>query len=127
MRVSIEDGLPSIMIDRVQIQQVLINLMKNAIEAMERSTVRALTITVGRTAPNLMQISVADTGPGISEEMRNGLFKPFVSNKVNGMGMGLSICRGIVEAHGGRLWHEANAGRGTTFRFNIPMDAENGD
>ena len=125
--VSVEDGLPGIMIDRVQIQQVLINLMKNAVEAMERSTVRTLTITIGRTAPNLMQISVADTGPGISEEMKDALFKPFISNKVNGMGMGLSICRGIVEAHGGRLWHEANAGRGTTFRFNIPVDVENGD
>lgn len=124
MRIAVEDDLPAVMIDRVQIQQVLINLMKNAVEAMEHSRVRELTVTIGRAAPNLLQVSVADTGPGIAEEMREGLFKPFVSNKTNGMGMGLSICRGIVEAHGGRLWLEANAGSGTVFRFNIPMDAK---
>lgn len=127
MRIVIEPDLPEVMIDRVQIQQVLINLIKNAAEAMEHSTERELTVTVRRGAPNLLQISVADTGPGISEEMKDGLFKPFVSNKVNGMGMGLSICRGIVEAHGGRMWLEANAGGGAVFRFNIPMDAKHGE
>lgn len=124
LRVSIERDLPLVTIDRIQIQQVLINLMKNAAEAMEQSPLRELIVTIGRASPDLLQVSVADTGPGISEEMRERLFKPFVSSKANGMGMGLSICRGIVESHGGRLWLEANPGGGAVFRFNIPMDAK---
>lgn len=127
MQISIEHDLPPIMIDRIQIQQVLINLLKNAAEAMEHSTLRELTVTIGRIAPDLLQVAVADSGPGISEDVRDRLFKPFVSDKANGMGMGLSICRGIVEAHGGRLWLEANPGGGSVFRFNIPMDPKHGE
>jgi len=127
MRIVIEHGLPAVMIDRVQIQQVVINLIKNAAEAMEHWTPRELVVEVGRAAPDLLQISVADSGPGISEEVRDKLFKPFVSDKVHGMGMGLSICRGIVEAHGGRLWLEANPARGSIFRFTIPMDVGHGE
>lgn len=129
LRVSIERNLPGVMIDRIQIQQVLINLMKNAAEAMEQSTQRELVVTIGHATPSLLQVSVADTGPGISEEMREKLFTPFVSSKSNGMGMGLSICRGIIESHGGRLWLENNPGGGAIFRFNIPIttDAKNGE
>jgi len=127
MRIVIERGLPPVMIDRIQIQQVLINLLKNAAEAMEHSTLRELTVTISRASPDLLQVSIADSGPGISEDVRDRLFKPFVSDKVNGMGMGLSICRGIVEAHGGRLWLEANPSGGSVFRFNIPMDGKNGE
>lgn len=126
MRIAIERGLPAVMIDRIQIQQVLINLLKNAAEAMEQSNRRELTVAIGRAGPDLLQVSVADSGPGISEDVRDRLFKPFVSDKANGMGMGLSICRGIVEAHGGRLWLEANPGGGSIFRFNIPTDEKNG-
>lgn len=127
MRIVIEHGLPAVMIDRIQIQQVVINLIKNASEAMEHSTSRELTVEVGRAQPDLLQVSVADTGPGISEEVRDRLFKPFVSDKVNGMGMGLSICRGIVEAHGGRLWLETSPSGGSLFRFNIPMGVGHGE
>ncbi len=120
LRVVFERGLPQVSIDRVQIQQVLINLMKNAVEAMEKSERRELTISVGKVVPDLVQVSVADTGSGISEEMAEKLFQPFVSTKASGMGMGLSICRGIIEAHGGRLWLEPHPGGGAVFRFNVP-------
>jgi len=125
--IAIEPDLPAVMIDRIQIQQVLINLFKNAAEAMEHSTRRNLNIAIGRAASDLLQVSVADSGPGISQDVRDRLFQPFVSDKANGMGMGLSICRGIVEAHGGRLWLESNPGGGSVFRFNIPMDAKHGE
>ncbi|MGZ5988434.1 MAG: two-component system sensor histidine kinase NtrB [Rhizomicrobium sp.] len=121
LRVLFEQGLPNVSIDRVQIQQVLINLMKNAVEAMEGSDRRELTVTINRVAPDLVQVSVADTGPGISDDMTEKLFQPFVTTKAAGMGMGLSICRGIIEAHGGRLWLESNPGGGATFRFNVPV------
>ena len=121
LRVLFEQGLPSVSIDRVQIQQVLINLMKNAAEAMEGLPRRELTVTISRVTPELVQVSVADTGPGISEDMAEKLFQPFVTTKATGMGMGLSICRGIVEAHGGRLWLENNPGGGAVFRFNVPV------
>jgi len=80
-----------------------------------------LTVTTSRISPELLQVSVADTGPGISDEMAEKLFQPFVTTKATGMGMGLSICRGIVEAHGGRLWLEASPGGGAVFRFNVPV------
>jgi two-component system sensor kinase FixL len=124
LRVLFEQGLPNVSIDRVQIQQVLINLMKNAAEAMDSSDRRELTVTISRVAPDLVQVSVADTGPGISDDMTEKLFQPFVTTKATGMGMGLSICRGIIEAHGGRLWLESNPGGGATFRFNVPVAQE---
>jgi two-component system sensor kinase FixL len=124
LRVVFEQGLPAVSIDRVQIQQVLINLMKNAVEAMENSERRELTVSVGNIAPELVQVSVADTGLGISEDMAEKLFQPFVTTKATGMGMGLSICRGIIEAHGGRLWVEPNPGGGAVFCFNIPAAQE---
>jgi two-component system sensor kinase FixL len=100
---------------------VLINLMKNAAEAMEHSQRRELTVTIGKIAPDFVQVSVADTGPGISDEMAEKLFQPFVTTKANGMGMGLSICRGIIESHGSRLRLEPNPGGGALFRFNVPV------
>ena len=121
LRVSVEHALPNVLIDRIQIQQVLINLMKNAAEAMEHSQRRELTVTIGKIAPDFVQVSVADTGPGISDEMAEKLFQPFVTTKANGMGMGLSICRGIIESHGSRLRLEPNPGGGALFRFNVPV------
>ena len=121
LRVNVEHALPKVWIDRIQIQQVLINLMKNAAEAMEQSPVRELTVTIGQIVPNFVEITVADSGPGISAEMAEKLFQPFVTTKAHGMGMGLSICRGIIESHGGRLRLEPNPGGGAIFRFNIPI------
>ncbi len=121
LKIGVEHDLPPVMIDRIQIQQVLINLMKNAIEAMEHSPKRELTVTIAKAGSDLVQVSVVDTGPGISTEMAEKLFQPFVTTKASGMGMGLNICRGIIESHGGRLWLEPNPGGGAIFRFNVPV------
>lgn len=106
-------------IDRIQIQQVLLNLMRNAAEAMDSSARRELSITTSR-AEDMIEISVADTGPGLPELVRARLFEPFVTTKPNGMGVGLSVCRAIVEAHGGELRAEDAEGGGTVFRLTVP-------
>jgi two-component system sensor kinase FixL len=127
LRVTLAPGLPLVRIDRVQIQQVLINLIKNAIEAMEGVSRRELTVTIAQTSPDKVQVAVADTGPGIASDIAEKLFQPFVTTKAHGMGMGLSICRGIVEAHGGRLWIEENPGGGALFRFTVGVAPETDD
>ena len=106
-------------IDKIQIQQVLLNLMRNAAEAMTDSVQRELSITTAR-AGDMVEISVADTGPGLPEVIRARLFQPFVTTKPTGMGVGLSVCRAIVEAHGGELRAEAAGGGGTVFRLTVP-------
>jgi two-component system sensor kinase FixL len=106
-------------IDKIQIQQVLLNLMRNAVEAMAGSARRELSITTVR-AGDMVEISVADTGPGLPESVRARLFQPFVTTKSSGMGVGLSVCRTIVEAHGGELRVEDGAGGGTVFLFTVP-------
>jgi two-component system sensor kinase FixL len=123
LRVRLERDLPQVVIDRIQIQQVLVNLIKNAAEAMERSPRKELTISLAVTPPGRVRVAIADTGPGIQAEAREKLFQPFVTTKETGMGMGLNICRGIVEAHGGRLWWEDNPDGGATFIFDIPLTA----
>lgn len=110
-----------IVIDKIQIQQVLFNLLRNAIEAMADSPRRELSITADRSAAGMVEIRIADTGPGLADEVRARLFQPFVTTKASGMGVGLSICRSIVEAHGGRLRADDNPGGGTVFSFTIPI------
>lgn len=110
--------------DRVQIQQVLFNLVRNATEAMEQSTRREIVIATAPSGTGMIEIGVADTGPGLAPEVRANLFRPFVTTKDSGMGVGLSICRSIVETHGGRLWAEDNPGGGTVFRFTLPRMAD---
>jgi len=105
--------------DRVQIQQVLLNLIRNAIEAMEETTTRELVISVAPIEDTHIKISVADTGPGIAPEIAQQLFQPFITTKSQGMGVGLSISRTIIEAHGGRIWVESNPGGGTIFNFTL--------
>ena len=106
--------------NRVQIQQVLFNLLRNAMEAMEQSARREIVITTALGDAGMIEIGIADTGPGLAREVRANLFRPFVTTKDSGMGVGLSICRSIVETHGGRLWAEDNPGGGTVFRFTLP-------
>jgi two-component system sensor kinase FixL len=114
-----DDSKELVLVDRVQIQQVLINLIRNAIEAMQNSDTRNLSISAVKHEDGFVQISVTDTGPGIPPDLANQLFQPFVTTKREGMGVGLSICRTIVEAHGGRIWVEPNPGGGTIFRFTL--------
>jgi two-component system, LuxR family, sensor kinase FixL len=113
-----------VLADKVQIQQVLLNLIRNAIEAMEGCERRDLTITTATLPGNMIEISVADTGAGIAPEVAAQLFQPFVTSKPQGMGVGLSISRTIVEAHGGTIAPRPNPGGGTVFSFTLPAVAE---
>jgi two-component system sensor kinase FixL len=109
-----------VLVDKVQVQQVLLNLVRNSIEAMQECQTRNLTIAT-RLEPEgeFVEVSVADTGPGIAREIFQQLFQPFVTTKKTGMGVGLSICRTIIESHGGKISVETNIGVGTTFRFTL--------
>lgn len=120
-RIWLDPAADCVLADRVQVQQVLVNLMRNAREAMQQSPRRELTIEASPVAPDLAEIAVSDTGPGIAAEVADKLFEPFVTTKRTGMGVGLSICRTIVEAHGGRLTAERNALGGATFRLTLPV------
>lgn len=113
-------ALPPVLVDKIQMQQVLINLMRNAVEAMEQSDRRELTLAAATEASGDMRISVHDTGPGLAKEVARRLFQPFVTTKPGGMGVGLSICQTIVAANGGRIWAEPNPGGGTVFRITVP-------
>jgi len=108
-----------VLVDKVQIQQVLLNLIRNAMEAMQESPTRHLAISATNEPEGMRTVSVADTGPGIAPEIASQLFQPFVTTKREGMGVGLSISRTIIEAHGGRIWVESNPGGGTIFRFTL--------
>ena len=119
---SIEADLPPVFADRIQIQQVLLNLTRNAIEAMRESGhTGSINIGVQGNGPGEIAVSVADSGPGIAPGDAQRIFDPFYSTKGSGLGVGLSICRAIVEAHGGSLSLTPNAGGGSIFRFTLPV------
>lgn len=124
LRTDLAKDLPPVSIDKVQIQQVMINLVRNAVEALQDSPRRNLIVATARDGDDFVSVSVADTGPGLAPEVAASLFQPFVTTKAQGLGIGLSICRTIVEAHGGRLWMEPNEGGGTVFRFRLPVAKE---
>ena len=106
-------------IDKVQVHQVMFNLMRNAIEAMQGQSRSELAVITRPTEDGMLEISIADRGPGLPDEVRGKLFQPFVTTKPSGMGIGLSVCHAIVQTHGGRLWAEDNPGGGTVFRFTL--------
>ncbi len=120
MRTQFASDSPAVLVDRVQIQQVMVNLLRNATEAMTGSPKRELTITTARVNGSGVEVAVADTGPGVPKEIADRLFKPFVTTKSGGMGIGLAISQSIVEAHGGRLHMKPNDGGGTVFHFQLP-------
>jgi C4-dicarboxylate-specific signal transduction histidine kinase len=128
-RVSVQmhlaESLPPVHGDRVQLQQVLLNLIINAIEAMGSvlDGPRELQISTAQAEPDGVLVVVRDSGPGLAPATHERLFEAFYTTKSTGLGMGLSICRSIVEAHGGRLWAEANELRGTTFQFLTPTQS----
>ena len=120
-------GPATVMVDRIQIQQVLTNLMRNAMEAMRDSPQRELVVRTRTIATGEIEVAVEDTGPGIPDEISSQLFKPFVTTKPGGMGVGLSISRRIVESHGGEMSVSRNKAGGATFRFTLPaIQAEEG-
>ncbi len=116
------DGLPLIEGDRVQLQQVILNLLINAVQAMSGMSEgkRELLISTARADPNCVLVTVQDSGPGLAPEVLERLFEPFYTTKPGGLGLGLSICRSIIEAHGGRLWVSENVPRGAIFHFTMP-------
>jgi two-component system, LuxR family, sensor kinase FixL len=128
VRVSLDldNALPPVLADGVQIQQVILNLVRNAVEAMEEGERRELAIaTRPRAGDGIAEVTVADSGPGIAPELADRLFRPFVTTKKTGMGLGLSICRDIVAAHHGELTAAPNPTGGTVFRLTLPMPSDN--
>jgi two-component system sensor kinase FixL len=123
LRFELDLACDRVVADRVQIQQVLVNLMRNAMEAMAESPRRELVVSSGPAAGGLVEIVVADTGQGLPEAVRANLFQPFFTTKEAGMGVGLSISRTIIESHGGKLSAEANSAGGATFRLTLPAAA----
>jgi two-component system, LuxR family, sensor kinase FixL len=109
-----------VLLDRVQIQQVLVNLFRNALEAMAQTPRRELSLSNTRVADDMIEVAVSDTGTGFDDDVKASLFQTFFTTKEAGMGVGLSISRSIIEAHGGRMWAEANESGGATFRFTLP-------
>jgi two-component system sensor kinase FixL len=115
------DNEDLVLVDRVQIQQVLMNLMRNATEAMRDSAQRQLVVRTTRLEQDELEVEVADTGPGIADDIAARLFQPFVTSKAGGMGIGLSISRRIIQSHGGDLAYRKNEAGGATFRFTLPI------
>lgn len=124
VRCDFDRAADRVMADGIQVQQVVLNLVRNAVEAMAGRPRRELRILSRAVEGGMLEVSVADTGPGISPEVADRLFQPFVSGKSGGMGVGLSICRHIIEGHGGKMWAEANADGGATFRFTLKRAGE---
>jgi signal transduction histidine kinase len=119
-------GLPAVDGDRIQLQQVILNLILNAVEAMGGidEGARELRIGTDTDASGGVLVSVRDTGAGLDTRSANRLFEAFYTTKPEGLGMGLAICRSIIEAHGGRLWASANEPRGTVFQFTLPAERD---
>jgi signal transduction histidine kinase len=123
LRIELAPALPVVLADRVQLQQVIINLVMNGIEAMQPVTdrPRELVVRSHQDEAHQLVVTVKDCGVGISAENEDRLFNAFFTTKSSGMGLGLSICRSIIEAHGGRLSASGNVGPGATFQFALPM------
>jgi two-component system sensor kinase FixL len=121
VRARYDPAVDRVLADRVQIQQVALNLIRNAIDAMVDTPRRELSIIVEAGSNGMAEVRVVDTGPGVAPEIADQLFTPFVTTKAAGMGVGLSISRTIIESHGGRLWAEPTPGGGATFRFTLPV------
>ena len=123
LQTQLAEGLPLIQGDRVQLQQAILNLIINAIEAMSGISEKSRELLIGtrKDASGAVLVAVQDSGPGLKPESLDHVFDAFYTTKPGGMGMGLSICRSIVEDHGGRIWASRAAGPGATVQFTLPV------
>jgi signal transduction histidine kinase len=123
LRTQLDERLPAVEGDKVQLQQVVLNLVMNSIEAMQSVRPRVLNVQTDQTKPGVVRVSVEDTGTGIDPSNLDRIFKPLFTTKASGMGMGLFICQSIIESHGGRIWVTAAANRGSMFQFELPISS----
>jgi two-component system, LuxR family, sensor kinase FixL len=121
IELQVAPDLPDAPVDTIELQQAVVNLIRNAVEAMDGCPRRELTLAAAPDADAMIEIIVANTGPGIAPDIAARLFRPFVTTKTQGMGVGLSIYRAIVAAHGGTIGAKSNGAGGTTFRFTLPV------
>jgi two-component system sensor kinase FixL len=127
VKVDLDPTMAPVLVDKVQIQQVLINLIRNGMEAMQAMPTRRLNVRSAVGESGFAQVTVADTGSGLPKEVAERLFQPFITTKENGMGIGLTICQAIIEAHGGRIWFEPNPDGGVSFHFQLPLSAQSAE
>ena len=123
VKLELDDAVPPVLVDRVQIQQILINLLRNSIESMAEARERILTLSARLGDAGFVHVTVCDTGVGLLPSISERLFQPFNTSKSNGMGLGLTICQALVEANGGRIWQLADMPQGTGFCFSLPIAA----
>lgn len=121
LKCDLTEELPLVMIDRVQIQQVLFNLLNNSLDALKHQVRREIAIKTAETTGQYVEILVQDSGPGVSPDLLSQRFKHVFSESKKGLGVGLSICQSIIEAHGGKLWQTTTPGGGATFHFTVPV------
>jgi signal transduction histidine kinase len=126
LHTQLDQPLPTIQGNRVQLQQVVLNLVMNAIEAMHPVQRRVLKVQTDQTEGGMVRVLIEDTGTGIDPSRLGRIFKPLFTTKATGIGMGLSICHSIIESHGGRIWASPAANRGTIFQFELPINGERG-
>ena len=122
----LDESLPAVFIDRVQIQQVLVNLLRNSVDALIEQDRREIRVRTRKNESGAVEVAIADNGPGLATEIAARLFEPFNTSKPDGMGIGLTVCRSIIEEHGGRIW-SAPGERGADFRFTVPLRRDEGD
>jgi C4-dicarboxylate-specific signal transduction histidine kinase len=121
LQTQLNEQLPTVLGDKVQLQQVVLNLIMNSIEAMHSVQTRMLKIQTDQPKPGMVRVSIEDTGTGIDPSNRDRIFKPLFTTKESGMGMGLAICRSIIESHGGRVWQSTAVNGGSIFQFELPI------
>jgi C4-dicarboxylate-specific signal transduction histidine kinase len=126
VRTDLDGQIPGVIGDKVQLQQVILNLILNAIDAMQSVRPRVLTIRSEKRDPDVVHISVEDNGAGVDPANIDQIFKPLFTTKERGMGVGLSICHSIIENHSGRIWVSPAMGRGSIFQFELPVDPNDG-
>jgi signal transduction histidine kinase len=124
LQLDLEDQLPVVSVDGVQIQQVLLNLIRNSIEALGETKKPAITVSTQRVDDTHVRVTVRDSGPGLDKEQIDRIYDAFHTTKQNGMGMGLAISRSIIEAHNGRIWAESQTKQGAIFHFTLPITEE---